>query len=757
MNRILLPCLLSLVDCLSAAEVPYGHADFYPTPERPLGFLADGNGHYPAGVLPKAVDVDAKTGVVWTAELPNGMAQPLVIGERLIVTADPNLVICLSVHDGTEQWRLTLDPARDMPMPLATGLASEQAYYERCIAAYADWRERALALSSRRDQAKLHHKKYPVTIERGKRVDLPIDDQQFQTDLKRLRDDQEACGWALHQSDNSDMIDKGFWQAWRSKVHRLYGLTTFNNWYGFLTHSFQTPVTDGEFIYAVGTQGQVACLDVFGRLYWLRYLPHDHLADPRMHTRFTRSPVLYGNYLVVRGSGYLRVLNRHDGQVLWTKVFIAELRPRPEATPMRVMAVPDASGARVPIVIDSGGLVYRLDDGSKLHEFPIPETTWESRWVVKDDILITPRKGAVTAYRLRLDATKLHVEQLWEEAGKDAWAGIRYGDQVVMQNGKGDPVLADIVTGRHTAFPAKSIKQQYGFTHIVGDRLVSWDDPMKRGAGRATIFSLPSGGRESWNIADLRFKKDAGFFKAWGHRGSNFFTMTNSAPIIQGSRSYWRTTGMARCFADAKGPAPVAKSWPKQGLVRTAAPDRPRPEEALAGLVHELAAIRQAVLADIAAGKAVISPSDLMSAYRQQQGAKRLDILRAMAAKPEGLAAMAPELVNDLLAGDRGLALNAGWALARLGPAATPAVKPLLDWLSREATAKYPGKHDAPPTQRTLAVCLALLGSGHNAAVMAAAQQKGKHAWAMSDAEQVLAGTHADPSKRPMADPKPTD
>jgi hypothetical protein len=45
--------LVTLVGGLAAAEpLPYGHKDFVPTPERPVGFRGDGSGHFPGTTPP---------------------------------------------------------------------------------------------------------------------------------------------------------------------------------------------------------------------------------------------------------------------------------------------------------------------------------------------------------------------------------------------------------------------------------------------------------------------------------------------------------------------------------------------------------------------------------------------------------------------------------------------------------------------------------------------------------------------------------
>jgi hypothetical protein len=110
---------------INAAEpVPYGHPDFYPSPDRPLGWRGDGAGAWPGaeGITswnaetPSTSSGQAGEGIVWKATLPGaGMAQPLVAGEKVFVTVDPNLLVCLNVHDGTSLWQTAIDHTAAMP------------------------------------------------------------------------------------------------------------------------------------------------------------------------------------------------------------------------------------------------------------------------------------------------------------------------------------------------------------------------------------------------------------------------------------------------------------------------------------------------------------------------------------------------------------------------------------------------------------------------------------------------------------------
>ena len=96
----------------SAAEpdnpgrLPYGHPDFYPSPERPLGWRGDGAGAWPGAKVVTFWNAETGENIVWKSPMPApSFSQPLVVGEKVLTMADPNLLICVSVHDGKTLWQ----------------------------------------------------------------------------------------------------------------------------------------------------------------------------------------------------------------------------------------------------------------------------------------------------------------------------------------------------------------------------------------------------------------------------------------------------------------------------------------------------------------------------------------------------------------------------------------------------------------------------------------------------------------------------
>jgi outer membrane protein assembly factor BamB len=92
-----------------AKAVPLGHKDFYPSPQRPLGWRGDGSGAWPGATLTLST-TNGATNLVWRAPMPGpSFSQPLVIGEKVITQADPNWLVCVNVHDGKILWQTEID------------------------------------------------------------------------------------------------------------------------------------------------------------------------------------------------------------------------------------------------------------------------------------------------------------------------------------------------------------------------------------------------------------------------------------------------------------------------------------------------------------------------------------------------------------------------------------------------------------------------------------------------------------------------
>jgi hypothetical protein len=90
-----------------AAELPLGHADFYPSPERPVGYRGDGSGIYPGAAPPLHFDEEGRRNLRWVTKIPKvwSHSPPVVVGKRVFIEAEPDTTLGLDADTGRVLWQ----------------------------------------------------------------------------------------------------------------------------------------------------------------------------------------------------------------------------------------------------------------------------------------------------------------------------------------------------------------------------------------------------------------------------------------------------------------------------------------------------------------------------------------------------------------------------------------------------------------------------------------------------------------------------
>jgi outer membrane protein assembly factor BamB len=101
MRSVAAALLLALA---APTESPLGSAEYHPTPERPFGWRGDGTGRYP-GATP-VTEWSLTKNVRWSATVGRGYSSPILTDTRVLVTSEPDLLVCLDRATGKELWRL---------------------------------------------------------------------------------------------------------------------------------------------------------------------------------------------------------------------------------------------------------------------------------------------------------------------------------------------------------------------------------------------------------------------------------------------------------------------------------------------------------------------------------------------------------------------------------------------------------------------------------------------------------------------------
>jgi len=262
-------------------KAPLGATEFYPSPERPIGWRGDGSGRYPKATPPTSWERKkdgkgyATKGILWMTPLPDtGVSSPIVVGERIFLTTEVADLVCFDKQTGRILWirsnpefeglseeERKANPAFDKLAPLAQELAKVNAELVKALNAQQAAAPKAAT--------------YSVLPAAAKKRDIE----------KKIQEQQNA-------------IDKKLFD-------RYWGQAVF----GF---SGQTPTSDGKHVCVFFTTGVSACYDLDGKRQWIAR----GKGGGSEHGNFA-SPVLCDNRLVV-WANELRGYDVDSGKLLWS-------------------------------------------------------------------------------------------------------------------------------------------------------------------------------------------------------------------------------------------------------------------------------------------------------------------------------------------------------------------------------------------------------------------------------------------------------
>jgi len=348
------------VQTAAAAEpVPYGHPDFYPSATRPAGLRGDGSGTFPAATPVTTWDWTTGKNIVWATPLPSfGSSSPIVVGDKVFVTAELNQLICINARDGKIPWIREVD---SIPI-VAKGKADEvRAKWKKYWGQHAEghaiyWEHQFLGwklalIDSARNGTEFPPKK---AKKGGLWTPLCLNQDEF-AKLKaahKSTPDAEVAAIEARRAELAKIIaereyepqttgyvgtanphkrgsetQRAFGKKWgplAQELRKNYQLALCM-WNGFM-NAFSTPISDGQFVYVQMDQGQVACYDLDGKQQWIRVF----VDDPKFNhsglgQNYAVSPLLADDKLVVTFGGgrgtrmVIRCLEKKTGKLLWAK------------------------------------------------------------------------------------------------------------------------------------------------------------------------------------------------------------------------------------------------------------------------------------------------------------------------------------------------------------------------------------------------------------------------------------------------------
>ncbi len=783
------------VSVRTVQELPYGHPDFFPSHNRPLGFLADGNGHFPGATPPDFGALGANC-VAWKTPMPSpSMAAPLVVGEKVFVLGDYFNLHCLSIHDGKILWTRNLSPAHDLPPPLAANFDDEVAYYDAWAKAYCRWHAVVTDFFKQKDALTDEvAKQQAQALWEGK--DAPRD--QIPAPLLEQHQRQKALNtgeFFYHSPGSNAPLTRDAWHKWRERMRNLYNLHTWTAWYGFVTKTYAQPCTDGENVYVWLSCNHVACVSLEGELRWLRWLPNDFVI-PALDTRFVSSPQLYGDLLVCYADAHTVAVDKRTGALRWRHegmTFNSISRPHPEAgTISRArVALPDKT--TLDVVIDPISRLFRLEDGKPLGELPWEKLGVEKRmgahnyhkriFLAWGDTVVGiyqfDESGRKTvAWGVRLTATgrdAVTCTILWRHDNRANSCPFAYDGKVVagIMDRERPSGLIDPLSGEITPIAGgEGIHVMWEWPIVAGQAFIGarYYNP------KIEITSFPSDNHQAFfkkfgaqdlrsgklsacpPLRDEQFADNPDFRLRWAHRGSCKF-FGQGQYTAQANRILFRSFGTTWCLGDSSQPFPVNAAWPKAARLATSV-DRTKPRtvdesDIIAAFRESSQDRRRAAIATLASMKTVpaVVIRTLIAQHADAFGSLRNDLACALGTIGAPAAAAAPLLGKDVVEADRGMAVMAGWALGRMGESGVSGLPPIKAWLDAEfATNRdfWKGEH---PMKRMLAAGLALGGVEGVAALESTMTKAGPNRGYLQWAKDVLTGELAKGPLRPFPMP----
>ena len=224
-----------------------------------------------------------------------------------------------------------------------------------------------------------------------------------------------------------------------------------------------TPTVDGDLVYALGTEGDLVCVEAAtGKERWRRRLPADFGGQMMSMWKWSESPLVDGDRVVVtpgaRGAA-LVALDKRTGKEIWRSA-VPDLGPRgKDGAGYASIVISSGGGVRQYVQLMGRGLVgIRASDGKLLWNYnriandvaniPTP--------IVKDDLVFASTGYQTGAVLLRLSAAAggvtAHEAYFLEPRTFQNHHGgmVLVGDYVYAGHGhnKGFPIAIELLTGK---------------------------------------------------------------------------------------------------------------------------------------------------------------------------------------------------------------------------------------------------------------------------------------------------------------------
>jgi outer membrane protein assembly factor BamB len=224
-----------------------------------------------------------------------------------------------------------------------------------------------------------------------------------------------------------------------------------------------TPTVDGERLYAMGTEGDLVCLDTAtGAERWRKSLANDFGGAMMSRWKYSESPLVDGSKVVCTPGGpeaMLVALDKKTGDVIWKCVVPALGEKGKDGAAYASPVVTEIDGVRQYVQLIGRGVVgVEAETGKFLwgyngianHVANIPTPVVRGRYV----FTTTDYSSGSALLKISRVGDAFHVEELYTLSGKqfeNHHGGIVCVDNRVYGghgNSRGEPVCVDVPTGK---------------------------------------------------------------------------------------------------------------------------------------------------------------------------------------------------------------------------------------------------------------------------------------------------------------------
>jgi outer membrane protein assembly factor BamB len=303
-----------------------------------------------------------------------------------------------------------------------------------------------------------------------------------------------------------------------------------------------TPTVDGERIYALGSDGDLACLEKDkGKVVWSKNLKKDFAGSPGMWA-YSESVLIDGDVLVCTPGGKeatLVALKKKDGATLWKcRVPQGDAAGYSSAIAVEVGKVRQyvqfLGGGVVGVEAKTGKFLWRYDETTdEAANIPTP--------VFHDGCVFTSTSRNGTGLnRIKVSKDSVSSEQVYYNDTRLNSVGgvVRVGAYVYGTDAKGQLVCMEFKTGkekwRHASVGSASLCYADGMLYVRGQGGTGFGREMP--ARLALVEASPDSYKEKG-----RFEQpDHGSRPAWPH------------PVVANGRLYLRDGNVLLCY-DVKG------------------------------------------------------------------------------------------------------------------------------------------------------------------------------------------------------------